>query len=110
MGLLSNSFYASFGDNVISVHMRIDSEGGQVILELRLNGLLADSHKHDALTLKIPKGGSLSGTITRVDGSKSSVQVGFKMSWIKSTSYTLLIDGNEVPLIKSTEAKIKEKM
>jgi len=105
MGLLSDSHYALFEGNIISVHVRIGSEGG-TIFELRLNGLLADSHKDDAFTPKA----ALFGTITRADGSKSSVQVDIKMSWIKSASYTLLIDGNEVSLIKSTEAKIKEKI
>jgi len=101
MGLLSDSLYALFGDNIISVHV-----GGQGVFELRLNGSLIDYYKGDAL---ISKEYSLSGTITRADGGKTSVHVDIKMGWV-STSYTLLIDGTEVPLIESDEAKIKEKI
>ena len=110
MGLLSDHLYALVGDRLVSIHAQTtlalspglspSVKGGDTVYELRVDGDLADSHRHGTL----PKGGSMFAVLDR-DGKKTSVRVDVSPG-IFGTKYKLLVDDADTPLTKSSEAEI----
>lgn len=108
MSILNDDLIAVVGDKTISVHRRsivdaniLSLSGGETAYELRVDGIVADTHKHGTLA----RSGSLFATPVH-DGIKTSIRVDVKPSMF-SVKYKLFVNDVEVALQKCSEAEIK---
>ena len=108
MGMLNGDHFAMVGDRIVSVHFRqgldtnlLSMSGGETLYELRVDGVVADTHKHGTF----PRSGTLFAT-PEVNGAKTSIQVGVKPGFF-GVKYNLLVGNNDVPLKACSEAEIK---
>jgi len=101
------SAYALFDNNIISIREGTSNLG--LVYTLRVNGSVVAACSYADLAVK---DNSLLATIGEAHVSESSVQLKFSASrgLFKPNRFTLLIDGNEVELIESPEAKIEARV
>ncbi|MCD5401267.1 hypothetical protein LR013_01550, partial [candidate division NPL-UPA2 bacterium] len=100
--IIDRVYYAIAHDRVISVHMK-EGEGFRdtMVSELRVNGELADSHRHGWTHEEE----SMFATL-EVEGKEISVRADVAPGVFKD-KVKLLIDSVETPLVKSSDADIK---
>jgi hypothetical protein len=108
MGMLSDNYYMTLDDNVVSVSAKVTLNanplifgGGGAVYELKINGEVVDSHEHKM----IPKSGTLYAILEQ--GSKKiSIRVEIVLGWFM-TKYKMFVDEAEVVLTKTSESKLK---
>ncbi len=110
MGMLSDDLYTVIQDKIGSVHARttpnmnlLSLSGGETAYELRVDGEVADTHRHGTF----PKAGSMFATL---DGEEQSTSIRVDVSPGRLAGrmrYRLFVDKTETPLIKSSEANLK---